>query len=126
MQDPKNVFESLEAELKKRKFVIYNVEIGELSASFRAINANYDHRQEIVSVIADFQTGVTINISNIKGILKESIRNAILRKYMEYFDVTAKGGIEMRIQAELQAFRDIGEVADIITRAYSLAVTTIE
>jgi hypothetical protein len=123
MKTSTNVFTEIANELRNRKFSFNHCD--EQKGSFVAYNPNYEQNPIRVRATRDTQHGVVIEISTPAESLDAAIKNAIMQKYMEHFDVNAKGGVSMIIPTELKSQIDMGDAANIITRAYSLAVTSV-
>jgi hypothetical protein len=113
---PKEIFQALKEELERRKF-----QVRFQGDRFTAVNRNYTHLQVRIVAVLNPESGVTVTIDHLTA---QEI-DAIMLYYMEYFDLTVgRSEVVMEISAEMQAYRDMGEVANILTRAYSRGVIT--
>ncbi|EKD59000.1 MAG: hypothetical protein ACD_56C00012G0008 [uncultured bacterium] len=120
----KEIFIELHNELEKRGF---KVTVSSAESNFpmlKALNPRYSHQAELVHVLC-LPDGVHILIADQNGELEEGIQSVIMKHYDEHFEIGRDGQVEMLISNEMQANRDLSDVANIITRAYSLAVTSV-
>lgn len=120
-QTLQEIFEALIEELKHRKF-LFNY-ANTFTGAFVAYNKNYESiNVQIRGTINP--DGVAVVISGEDGCISGRAKDEIMRHYMEYFDVNEQGAVCLLIPYELQACHDAGDIANILTRAYGLAVTT--
>lgn len=126
MQTIKSIMEELNKELTKRKFHTWM-----LSASgktgFAAYNKNFSASRLRIEVIPECETVVNVIIGDENNELLVSQFNVVMREFMQHFDryEDKHWGIVMKIHSDGGRLQDIGDIANIIARAYSLAATTL-
>ena len=125
MQTLHQIFNEIGMALMKKGFFFE----GAGSRNVCAYNKNYISRPERINLILEISSApmIILLISNSKKKDEWSLapiaQKAIMREYMEHFDLTSKGAVIKVIQKDYVEPIDVNEIANVLTRAYSLAVT---
>lgn len=125
MKGDNEAFETLMQEMLNRKFVISRVD--SFVDVFTAYNKNYWERNTLIIVQVSREGNILVLLSgtSIRNLSQKQI-DAVMCEYMEHFDLNDDGQLlhVMHLDAnDAPDAREIDRVANITTRAYSLAAT---
>jgi len=128
MQTVTDIIKTLGEELEKRKFQIGILQVdGFYGRGILACNSNFNSSRVRIEILPECETTVNVIIGDSRNELSPNQFNAIMKELMQHFDryKNTQWGLVMNIYSDGQTIRDMGDIANIITRAYSLAATTV-